>query len=62
MTEKSGLAECRPLRKRRKKNEKKEASEPMRQKLIKDYASTKIGGQAVAKKGLPRVVEAPEMK
>ncbi|MEY3530347.1 MAG: hypothetical protein RLZ70_1415 [Verrucomicrobiota bacterium] len=40
----------------------REASEPMRQKLIKDYASTKIGGQAVAKKGLPRVVEAPEMK
>ena len=40
----------------------REAAEPMRQKLIKDYASTKIGGQAVAKKGLPRVVEAPEMK
>jgi hypothetical protein len=40
----------------------REAAEPMRQKLIKDYASTKIGGQAIAKKGLPRVVEAPEMK
>ena len=40
----------------------RQAAEPMRQKLIKDHASTKIGGQAVAKKGLPRVVEAPEMK
>jgi hypothetical protein len=40
----------------------REAAEPMRQKLIKDYASTKIGGQAIAKKGLPRLVEAPEMK
>ena len=40
----------------------RQAAEPMRQKLIKDYASTKIGGQAIAKKGLPRVVEAPEMK
>ena len=39
-----------------------QAAEPMRQKLIKDYASTKIGRQAVAKKGLPRDVEAPEMK
>ena len=30
--------------------------------LLKDYAATKIGRQAIAVKGLPRHVEAPEMK
>lgn len=40
----------------------REAAEPMRQKLLKDYGATKIGRQAIAEKGLPRHVEAPEMK
>jgi hypothetical protein len=40
----------------------RKAAEPMRQKLLKEYASTKIGQQAIAEKGLPRHVEAPEMK
>jgi hypothetical protein len=40
----------------------REAAEPMRQKLLKDYGATKIGRQAIAEKGLPRRVEAPEMK
>ncbi len=40
----------------------REAAEPMRQKLLKDYGATKIGRQAIAVKGLPRQVEAPEMK
>lgn len=39
-----------------------EAAEPMRQKLLKEYASTKIGQQALAAKGLPKHVEAPDMK
>jgi hypothetical protein len=38
------------------------AAEPMRQRLIMTYSSTKIGRQAIAEKGLPRQVEAPEMK
>ena len=40
----------------------REAAEPMRQKLLKEYASTKIGQQALAAKGLPKHVEAPDMK
>lgn len=40
----------------------RQAAEPMRQKLLKDYASTKIGQQALAAKGLPKHVEAPDMK
>ncbi len=40
----------------------RQAAEPMRQKLLKEYASTKIGQQALAAKGLPKHVEAPEMK
>jgi hypothetical protein len=40
----------------------RKAAEPMRQKLLKEYASTKIGQQALAAKGLPKHVEAPEMK
>lgn len=39
-----------------------ETAAPMRQKLLKDYAATKIGRQAIAEKGLPRQVETPEMK
>lgn len=39
-----------------------ETAAPMRQKLLKDYGATKIGRQAIAVKGLPRHVEAPEMK
>ena len=39
-----------------------QAAEPMRQKLLKEYASTKIGQQALAAKGLPKHVEAPDMK
>jgi hypothetical protein len=38
----------------------RQAAEPMRQKLLKEYASTKIGQQALAAKGLPKHVEAPE--
>ena len=40
----------------------RQAAEPMRQKLLKEYASTKIGQQALAAKGLPMHVEAPDMK
>ena len=40
----------------------RQAAEPMRQKLLKEYASTKIGQQALAAKGLPKHVEAPDMK
>ena len=40
----------------------RQAAEPMRQKLLKEYASTKIGRQALAVKGLPEHVEAPDMK
>jgi hypothetical protein len=40
----------------------RQAAEPMRQKLLKEYASTKIGQQALAAKGLPKHVEGPEMK
>jgi hypothetical protein len=39
-----------------------EAAEPMRQKLLHGYGTTKIGRQAIAAKGLPKHVEAPEMK
>lgn len=39
-----------------------QAAEPMRQKLLKEYASTKIGQQALAAKGLPKHIEAPDMK
>ena len=39
-----------------------DAAEPMRQKLLKDFAHTKIGRQAILCKGLPKEVSAPEMK
>jgi len=34
----------------------------MRQKLLKEYASTKIGQQAMAAQGLPKDVVAPDMR
>jgi hypothetical protein len=40
----------------------RKAAAPMREKLLQDYGTTKIGRQAIAAKGLPRHVDAPEMK
>jgi hypothetical protein len=40
----------------------RQAAEPMRQKLLKEYASTKIGQQAMAAQGLPKDVVAPDMR